>query len=129
MTDRYSKQTLFPGIGEEGQKKFGNSCAVIIGCGALGIVIATSLVRTGVGKVKIIDRDFIEHHSLQRQVLFAEKDIITELPKAVAAERHLKKVNSSVEVEGVVADVNYANIERLVAGTDLILDGYALLAT
>jgi len=114
---------LFPGIGEEGQKKLTHSSVAIIGCGALGTVIATSLVRAGVGKVKIIDRDFIEYHNLQRQVIFDEEDIRNELPKAIAAERHLKKVNSSVEVDGVVADVNYANIERLVAGADLILDG------
>ncbi len=129
MIDRYSRQTLFPGIGEEGQKKLGNSSVVIIGCGALGTIIATSLVRAGVGKVRIIDRDFIEYHNLQRQVLFDEEDIKAELPKAIAAERHLKKVNSSIEIEGVVADVNYTNIERLVAGADLILDGLDNLET
>ena len=123
MIDRYSRQTLFPGIGQEGQRKLGNSCVVVIGCGALGTIIATSLVRAGVGKVRIIDRDFIEYHNLQRQVLFNEEDIKAELPKAIAAERHLKKVNSSVEIEGVVSDANYTNIERLVAGADLILDG------
>ena len=129
MIDRYSRQTLFPGIGEEGQRKLGNSCVVIIGCGALGTIIATSLVRAGVGKTRIIDRDFIEYHNLQRQVLFNEEDIKAELPKAIAAERHLKKVNSSVEIEGVVSDVNYTNIERLVAGADLILDGLDNLET
>jgi molybdopterin/thiamine biosynthesis adenylyltransferase len=121
--DRYARQVLFLGIGEEGQKKLGNSQVVIVGCGALGTVIATSLVRAGVGKVRIIDRDFIEYHNLQRQVLFDEEDIKAGLPKAVAAERHLKKVNSSIEIEGIVADVNYTNVERLVAGADVILDG------
>ena len=129
MIDRYSRQTLFPEIGEEGQRKLGNSSVVIIGCGALGTVIATSLVRAGVGKVKIIDRDFIEYHNLQRQVVFDEEDIKAQLPKAIAAERHLRKVNSSVEIKGVIADVNYANIERLVAGADLILDGLDNLET
>ncbi|MFC2010829.1 ThiF family adenylyltransferase [Chloroflexota bacterium] len=123
MVDRYSRQILFGGIGEEGQKRLGKSCAVIIGCGALGTVIATSLVRAGVGKVRIIDRDFIESHNLQRQVLFNEDDIRNQLPKAIAAEQHLKKINSSVEVEGIVADVNYTNIERFVRGADIILDG------
>lgn len=123
MIDRYSRQVLFPRIGEKGQKKLGNSSVVIIGCGALGAIIATSLVRAGVGKIRIVDRDFIEYHNLQRQVLFDEDDIKAELPKAIAAERHLKKVNSSIEIEGVVADVNYTNIERLVSGADLILDG------
>jgi len=121
--DRYSRQVLFPGIGEEGQHKLGKSSVVIVGCGALGTVIATSLVRAGVGRVRIIDRDFIEYHNLQRQVLFDEEDIKAGLPKAVAAERHLKKINSSIEIEGIVADVNYTNIERLIAGADVILDG------
>lgn len=129
MIDRYSRQTLFPGIGEEGQKKLVASNVVIVGCGALGTVIATSLVRAGVGTVRIIDRDFIEYHNLQRQVIFDEEDIKAQLPKAIAAERHLKKVNSSIEIEGIVADVNYTNIERLVAGADLILDGLDNLET
>ncbi len=123
MIDRYSRQTLFFGIGKEGQKRLGDSCVVIVGCGALGTIIATTLVRAGVGKVRIIDRDFIEYHNLQRQVLFDEEDIKNQLPKAVAAERHLKKVNSSIEIEGIVADVNYTNIERFIRGADLILDG------
>lgn len=123
MTARYSRQTLFHGIGEEGQARLGKSYAVIVGCGALGTVIATCLVRAGVGKVRIIDRDFIEYHNLQRQCLFDEDDIKEGLPKAIAAERHLKKVNSSIDIEGVVADVNYANIERLVGDADVIMDG------
>ena len=123
MIDRYSRQILFEGIGKEGQEKLDKSYVVLIGCGALGTVIATSLVRAGVGKIRIIDRDFIEYHNLQRQVLFNEDDIKKQLPKAIAAERHLKKVNSSVEIEGIVADVNYTNIEKLISGADLILDG------
>jgi adenylyltransferase/sulfurtransferase len=123
MVDRYSRQTLFPGIGKEGQKRLGDSYVVIVGCGALGTVIATSLVRAGVGKTRIIDRDFIEYHNLQRQVLFDEEDVRSGLPKAIAAERHLKKINSAVEIEGIVADVNYTNVEKLVSGADLILDG------
>ena len=128
-TDRYSRQVLFPGIGKEGQKKLGNSYVVIIGCGALGTIIATSLVRSGIGKIRIVDRDFIEYHNLQRQVLFDEDDIKQELPKAVAAERHLRKVNSSVDVEGIVDDVNFTNIERLTSGADLIMDGLDNLET
>ena len=129
MIDRYSRQTLFSGIGQEGQRKINNSSVAVIGCGALGTVIATILVRAGVGKVKIIDLDFIEYHNLQRQVLFDEDDIKNQLPKAIAAERRLKKVNSSIEIEGIVADVNYTNIERLVSGADLILDGLDNLET
>jgi len=123
MIDRYSRQIIFPGIGEEGQRKLSSSYVIIIGCGALGTIIATSLVRAGVGKVRIIDRDFIEYHNLQRQVLFDEDDIKNQLPKAIAAERHLKRVNSSVEIEGIVADVNSTNIERFVRDADIILDG------
>ncbi|MFC2032188.1 ThiF family adenylyltransferase [Chloroflexota bacterium] len=121
--DRYSRQAMFPGIGEEGQIKLGNGTVVIIGCGALGGNIATLLVRAGVGKIRIVDRDFIEYHNLQRQVLFNEDDIKDQLPKAIAAERHLKKVNSSIEIEGIVADANYTNIEIFSRNADVILDG------
>jgi adenylyltransferase/sulfurtransferase len=123
LRNRYSRQTIFPGIGEEGQIKLNNGSVVIIGCGALGSNIATFLVRAGVGKIRIVDRDFIEYHNLQRQILFDEDDIKNQLPKAIAAERHLRKVNSSVEIEGIVADANHSNIERFSQGTDVILDG------
>lgn len=123
MINRYSRQVIFPGIGEAGQAKLAGSYVVVIGCGALGTVIANSLVRAGVGKLRIVDRDFIELHNLQRQVLFDEEDIRDQLPKAIAAERHLKKVNSEIEIEGVVADVNYTNIEKFISGADLIIDG------
>jgi adenylyltransferase/sulfurtransferase len=123
MIDRYSRQTLCRAIGEEGQKKLAGSSVVVIGCGALGTVIANTLVRAGVGKVRIIDRDLIEYHNLQRQILFDEADVKNQIPKAIAAERHLKKVNSSIQIEGIVADVHYANIEELVGGFNLILDG------
>jgi len=121
MIDRYSRQVIF--IGEEGQRKLSSSYVVLIGCGALGTVIATSLVRAGVGRVRIIDRDFIEYHNLQRQILFDEDDVRNQLPKAIAAERHLRKVNSSIEIEGIVADVNFTNIEEFVHDADIILDG------
>lgn len=121
--DRYSRQTILPGIGEEGQVKLSRGMVVIIGCGALGSNIASLLVRAGVGKIRIVDRDFIEYHNLQRQVLFDEDDIKAQLPKAIAAERHLKKVNSLVEIEGIVADANYANIENFCGDADVILDG------
>jgi adenylyltransferase/sulfurtransferase len=123
MIDRYSRQILFPAIGEEGQAKLEQSSVVIIGCGALGTVIATALVRAGIGKIRIVDRDFIEYHNLQRQVIFDEEDIREGLPKAAAAERYLRKVNSSIDIEGLVSDVNYTNIERLVESADVILDG------
>ncbi len=114
---------MFPGIGEGGQAKLLSSSVVIIGCGGLGCNIATFLVRAGVGKIKIVDRDFIEYHNLQRQILFDEEDIRAGLPKAIAAERHLMKVNSAVEIQGIVADANYTNIEEFCRGADVILDG------
>jgi adenylyltransferase/sulfurtransferase len=129
VMDRYSRQALFPGIGKKGQAKISRGYAVVVGCGALGSVISTILARAGVGRLRIIDRDFIEIHNLQRQVLFDEDDIRHGLPKAVAAERHLERVNSSIEIEGIVADVHYANIEGLVAGADIILDGLDNLET
>lgn len=129
LRNRYSRQTMFPAIGDEGQEKLSNSHVVIIGCGALGTNIATFLVRAGIGEVKIIDRDFIEYHNLQRQVLFDEEDIKRGLPKAIAMERHLKKVNSSVKIKGIVDDVNHTNIETLCGNTDVILDGLDNLET
>lgn len=123
MIDRYSRQIIFHFIGEEGQRKLGTSCAVIFGCGALGSIIATILVRAGVGRVRIIDRDFIEYHNLARQALFDEEDIKNQLPKAVAAERHLRKINSSIDIEGIVADVNFTNIEKFIIDANVILDG------
>jgi molybdopterin/thiamine biosynthesis adenylyltransferase len=121
--DRYSRQTIFPGIGPEGQRRLGAGLAVVVGCGALGTVIASALVRAGVGRVRVIDRDFIEYHNLQRQLLYTERDIEEGLPKAVAAERHLREANSAVEVDGVVADFSRTNAEKLVEGADVIVDG------
>lgn len=127
--NRYSRQIIFPGIGNEGQDKLCNSSVVIIGCGALGCNIANLLVRAGVGKVSIVDRDFIEYHNLQRQALFDEEDIKLQLPKAIAAQKHLEKINSLVEIEGIVADVNFSNIEKFCSGKDLIMDGVDNLET
>ncbi len=110
--DRYSRQTIFAGIGPEGQRKLAAGFAVVVGCGALGTVISSALVRAGVGRVRVIDRDFIEYHNLQRQVLFTERDIEENLPKATAAERHLREANSAVQVEGVVADFSRTNAEK-----------------
>jgi len=120
---RYSRQVLFEKVGEEGQRRLLQSRVVLFGCGALGTVIANTLVRTGVGFLRICDRDFIEPNNLQRQVLFDEDDIAANLPKAVAAAAKLSRINSTVTVEPVVADVNHTNIERLAEGCALLLDG------
>jgi molybdopterin-synthase adenylyltransferase len=119
---RYSRQILFNGIGREGQARICASRVVLVGCGALGAVQASLLVRAGVGELRIIDRDFVDETNLQRQILFDEEDVRAVLPKAVAAENKLRVVNSLVKVEGVVEDVNPSSIERLLGGFDLIMD-------
>ncbi len=129
LHEKYSRQMLFAGIGEEGQQRLLASRAVIVGCGAIGAAAAGLLVRAGVGRVRIIDRDFVEPSNLQRQTLFDEEDARSALPKAVAAERKLRAINGSVAVEGLVADVGPRNVEELLAGFDLILDGTDNLET
>src|SRR5439155_70484 len=121
--EKYSRQILFQPIGVHGQEKLRRSRVVIVGCGALGTAQANLLTRAGVGKVRIIDRDFVEPSNLHRQTLFDESDALEKLPKAVAAERKLKLINSDVAVEGIIADVDSQRAEELLAGFDLILDG------
>jgi len=123
LHEKYSRQVLFSGIGEDGQARLLASRAVIVGCGAIGAAAANLLVRAGVGRVRVIDRDFVEPSNLQRQTLFDEADALQALPKAVAAERKLRSINSAIAVEGVVADLNPRNAPELLAGFDLILDG------
>jgi molybdopterin-synthase adenylyltransferase len=120
---RYSRQTRFPKLREEGQRKLMASRVTICGCGALGTVLANHLVRAGVGHVRIVDRDFIETHNLQRQILFDEEDVADNLPKAEAAARKLRAINSQVTIEPVVTDIDHTNILDLVSDADLILDG------
>ena len=121
--ERYNRQVLLPFIGEEGQRKICNSTAVIAGCGALGTVIANVLARAGVGTLRVIDRDFVEQSNLQRQVLFDEQDVRENMPKAAAAERKLKLINSDIKIEGIVTDINPANVEELIKGADVVVDG------
>lgn len=121
--DRYARQTLLPEIGSGGQERLLASSVALVGCGALGSVIASTLVRAGVGQVRVIDRDYIELNNLHRQMLFDEEDIAAGLPKAVAAAEKLRKINSQVSVEPVVADVNPDNVERFIGAVDLVLDG------
>ena len=120
---RYSRQILFDKIGAEGQRRLSSARVTLIGCGALGTVLANTLVRGGVGYLRICDRDYIERDNLQRQVLFDEADIAANLPKSEAAARKLMGINSDVTIEAEVTDVTHRNIERLAAGADLILDG------
>ena len=120
---RYTRQSILGEIGEQGQQRLQASTAAVVGCGALGTHIASSLVRAGVGHVRIIDRDFVELSNLQRQVLFDEEDVALGLPKAVAAANKLQQVNSDIQIEPVVTDVNPDNVEQLVADADVVLDG------
>ena len=121
--ERYSRQILFAGIGERGQQKLLDASAVLVGCGALGSAVADLLVRAGLGRLRIIDRDFVEPSNLQRQTLFDEGDARQSLPKAVAAETKLRAINSSISIEGIVADLTPANALDLLSGFSIILDG------
>jgi adenylyltransferase/sulfurtransferase len=122
-SDRYSRQILFPGIGQAGQQKLLDAHVAVVGCGALGSFMAGALARAGVGRLRIVDRDYVELSNLQRQWLFDEADAAEGLPKAVAAARALARINSGVRLEPVVADVTPANVEELAGGADLIVDG------
>jgi len=120
---RYSRQTRFAPLGEEGQRRIRAAHVAIVGCGALGTVQAEAMARAGVGRLRLIDRDFVEWSNLQRQFLFDEADAAEALPKAVAAARRLGRVNSEVAIEAIVADLTPANAADLFEDVDLILDG------
>jgi adenylyltransferase/sulfurtransferase len=120
---RYSRQELFAGIGPEGQKRLRASRVLVVGCGALGSSLSETMVRAGVGALTVVDRDFVEPSNLQRQSLFEEEDARRGLPKAAAAEARLRRLNSEVEVRGLVADVSAENADALVRAADLVLDG------
>src|SRR5699024_5265761 len=120
--NRYSRQTLFTPIGKAGQAKLRNSKVLIIGLGTLGTQSAEALTRAGVGKLTIVDRDYIEWSNLQRQLLYTEADARERTPKAVAAATRLKALNSEVEIEAHIMDVTPIELEQLIDGVDLILD-------
>ena len=122
MNDRYSRQTLFKPIGEEGQRKIGKKHVLIMGCGALGTANADMLVRAGIGKLTIIDRDYVEYSNLQRQQLFTEKDADDQVPKAVAAKKALDAINSNVMIDAYVMDVTAVSLTPLLRDVDLIID-------
>ncbi len=122
-TERYAKQILFRGIGLEGQRALGAATVLVVGLGALGSVIAEILCRAGVGRLRLLDRDFVELSNLQRQTLFAEADARERLPKAVAAARRLGKINSAIAIEPLIRDLHPGNAEATLQGVDLVLDG------
>ena len=121
--ERYSRQILFLGIGESGQRRIASESAVIVGCGAIGGATASLLARAGVGRLRVIDRDFVEPSNLQRQSLFDESHARDFLPKAVAARQTLCAINSGIAIEGVVADLTPENADDLLGGFALVLDG------
>ena len=121
--ERYSRQMLFSGLGPAGQERLAQSHAVIIGCGALGAMQAEMLARAGVKNLRIIDRDFIEESNLQRQIMFDESDVAERLPKAIAAQNRITRINSDIAVDARVVDVNYTNVEELIHDADVVLDG------
>src|SRR2546426_10538255 len=129
MTERYSRQILFKGIGKAGQVRLRESRAVIIGCGALGSAHAEALARAGVGRLRIIDRDFVEASNLQRQTMFTEADAQERLPKAIACANHIAEINSDIDTEPEVVDVNHSNVEQLIDQGDIVLDGTDNFAT
>jgi adenylyltransferase/sulfurtransferase len=120
---RYARQSILPEIGPEGQKKISTSSVALVGLGALGSVSANLLARAGVGKLRLIDRDVLELHNLQRQVLFDEEDVRQELPKAVTALQKLRRVNSEIQMEAEPVDLNAETAGEVLGGVDLILDG------
>jgi adenylyltransferase/sulfurtransferase len=122
MSTRYSRQTLFPPIGKEGQEKIFSKHVLIIGAGALGSGNAEVMTRAGIGKLTIIDRDYVEASNLQRQQLYTEEDVAERLPKAAAAEKRLRAINSDVEIVALIGDATPEKLAELSQGVDLILD-------
>jgi adenylyltransferase/sulfurtransferase len=120
---RYSRQAILGVIGEAGQRRLARSTVLIVGCGALGGVQAELMARAGIGRLILVDRDVPELHNLQRQLLFDEQDVRERMPKAAAAARRLRAINSEIAIEALVADVMAANVEELLGPADLLLDG------
>ena len=123
LSERYSRQILFRGVGAEGQRRLAAARVAMVGCGATGSATASLLARSGVGTIRIIDRDYVEPSNLQRQTLFDEADAKESLPKAIAAARRIAAFNSNIVIEPQVADLTPDNIEVLLEGVELVLDG------
>lgn len=120
--ERYARQIAFYGVGKAGQEKLAQSRVMILGCGGLGSASASILARAGIGYLKLVDRDFLELNNLQRQILYEEHDVKEGLPKPIAAQRRISQINSTIQVEPVIADVNRFNIEKFISDVDLVID-------
>jgi len=123
VDERYSRQILFEKIGRDGQRKLGEGSVLVVGCGALGAAAASLLVRAGIGALRLVDRDVVDVSNLHRQILFDEADVAARLPKAEAAARKLRAIDSRCRIEGLVADVTPRNVERLLDGVGVVVDG------
>src|SRR6201997_4605764 len=121
LNDRYSRQILFQGVGAEGQRRLAEARVAVVGCGATGSAVTSLLARSGVGTIRIIDRDYVEPSNLQRQTLFDEADARESLPKAIAAARRIAGFNSQIVVEPHVADLAPDNVEALLEGANVVL--------
>jgi molybdopterin/thiamine biosynthesis adenylyltransferase len=126
---RYIRQVSFRGLGEAGQRRLFDSCVVLVGCGATGSVLANHMVRAGVGRLRVIDRDVPELNNLPRQMLFDEADVAAGTPKALAAARRLRQINSAADLDPLVVDLIPGNVLGLLAGADLVLDASDNFAT
>ncbi|MFB5661460.1 ThiF family adenylyltransferase [Alteribacillus sp. HJP-4] len=123
MNERYSRQLLFPGIGREGQRQINKSHAFILGVGALGSAIAETLVRAGIGRLTIVDRDYVEWSNLHRQQLYGEREAEESIPKAIAAKSRLSQINSETDIDALVMDAVAEDIDPYISQADVILDG------
>jgi len=122
VNNRYSRQEIFPPIGKSGQEKISTKHVLVIGAGALGSACAEALVRSGIGQLTIVDRDYVEWSNLQRQQLYTEKEAENRLPKVIAAKNRLTAINSSVAIEAVIADASVLELEEWAKQVDLIID-------
>ncbi len=120
-TKRYARHIALPEMGEKGQSKLSEKSVAVFGLGALGSTITDALARTGVGRLKLVDRDFVELSNLNHQILYDESDL--GIPKAEAALGRVNKINSDIKVESAVVDINPTNIEELLEDVDLVMDG------
>jgi molybdopterin-synthase adenylyltransferase len=126
---RYARQLALAELGREGQRRLMTGSVLIVGCGALGSHLAEALARAGVGRLRVVDRDVVELHNLQRQALFDEQDVAARLPKAEATARRLRRINSTITVDARVLDLNPRNVEELIADVEVVLDGSDNLET
>jgi adenylyltransferase/sulfurtransferase len=128
-TTRYQRQILLPQIGEEGQRRLGESSVLVVGCGGLGGIVSSLLVRAGIGYIRIAERDTVELSNLHRQLLYGETDARDGVPKAKAAQRALRRANSGVTIETIQVDVNDESMSGLLGDMDIVIDGTDNLAT